>query len=151
MQHLSIQLIQEAIKHSKINNSIGPDELQTPKTPRHLRLVHFIQLYTLSLNINFIAHRWKLANIKSIKNKNFIQTHFSSLYICQSTREDHTTIHHIPNIIIPHYFYKGNHTADSIIQHRNHKQLLKVFSSNKWSKHKDRLLSTYKETKKRSP
>ena len=62
---LTTTQVQEAIQHSKNNNSVGPDNLSI----RHLKhigplgLTFLTSMYTAALNKNIVPHMWKLANI----------------------------------------------------------------------------------------
>ena len=68
---LTTTQVQEAIQHSKNNNSVGPDNLSI----RHLKhigplgLTFLTSMYT-ALNKNIIPHMWKLANIIPIPKPN---------------------------------------------------------------------------------
>ena len=69
---LTTTQVQEAIQHSKNNNSVGPDNLSI----RHLKhigplgLTFLTSMYTAALNKNIIPHMWKLANIIPIPKPN---------------------------------------------------------------------------------
>ena len=69
---LTTTQVQEAIQHSKNNNSVGPDNLSI----RHLKhigplgLTFLTSMYTTALNKNIIPHMWKLANIIPIPKPN---------------------------------------------------------------------------------
>ena len=69
---LTTTQVQEAIQHSKNNNSVGPDNLSI----RHLKhigplgLTFLTSMYTAALNKNTIPHMWKLANIIPIPKPN---------------------------------------------------------------------------------
>ena len=69
---LTTTQVQEAIQHSKNNNSVCPDNLSI----RHLKhigplgLTFFTSMYTAALNKNIIPHMWKLANIIPIPKPN---------------------------------------------------------------------------------
>ena len=61
--------VQAEIKHSKNNNSTGPDKVNI----RHigpLGLAYLTNMYSTSLNNNIIPHTWKLANIIPILKPN---------------------------------------------------------------------------------
>ena len=69
---LTTTQIQEAIKQSKNNNSLGPDKLNI----RHLKhigplgLAFLTSMLKTALNTNIIPHIWKLANIVPIPKPN---------------------------------------------------------------------------------
>ena len=69
---LTTTQVQEAIQHSKNNNSVGPDNLSI----RHLKhisplgLTFLTSMYTAALNKNIIPHLWNLANIIPIPKPN---------------------------------------------------------------------------------
>ena len=69
---LTTTQVQEAIQHSKNNNSVGPDNLSI----RHLKhigplgLTFLTSMYTAALNKNIIPHMGKLANIIPIPKPN---------------------------------------------------------------------------------
>ena len=69
---LTTTQVQEAIQHSKNNNSVGPGNLSI----RHLKhigplgLTFLKSMYTTALNKNIIPHMWKLANIIPIPKPN---------------------------------------------------------------------------------
>ena len=69
---LTTTQVQEAIQHSKNNNSVGPDNLSI----RHLKhigplgLTFLTSMYTTALNKDIIPHMWKLANIIPIPKPN---------------------------------------------------------------------------------
>ena len=69
---LTTSQVQEAIKQSKNNNSLGPDKLNI----RHLkhigplRLAFLTSMFKTALNKNIIPHTWKLANIVPIPKPN---------------------------------------------------------------------------------
>ena len=69
---LTTTQVQQAIQHSKNNNSVGPDNLSI----RHLKhigplgLTFLTSMYTTALNKNIIPHMWKLADIISIPKPN---------------------------------------------------------------------------------
>ena len=69
---LTTTQVQEAIQHSKNNNSVGPDNLSI----RHLKhigplgLTFLTSMYTAARNKNIIPHMWKLANIIPIPKPN---------------------------------------------------------------------------------
>ena len=97
MQHQYNSPHQEAIKHSKINKSTASDKINI-RLLRLFGIINLAQLYTLALKTTIIAiHITKLFNIILIpipnKNNNSALTDFTSLYISQNTREDHTSIY----------------------------------------------------------
>ena len=69
---LTTSQVQEAIKQSKNNNSLGPDKLNI----RHLKhigplgLAFLTSIFKTALNKNIIPHTWKLANIVPIPKPN---------------------------------------------------------------------------------
>ena len=69
---LTTTQVQEAIQHSKNNNSVGPDNLSIRhlKHIGHLGLTFLTSMYTAALNKNIIPHMWKLANIIPIPKPN---------------------------------------------------------------------------------
>ena len=69
---LTTTQVQEAIQHSKNNNSVGPDNLSIRRL-KHidpLGLTFLTSMYTTALNKNIIPHMWKLANIIPIPKPN---------------------------------------------------------------------------------
>ena len=69
---LTTTQVQEAIQHSKNNNSVGPDNLSIRHLKHIVPLGHtfLTNMYTTALNKNIIPHMWKLANIIPIPKPN---------------------------------------------------------------------------------
>ena len=71
---LTTTQVQEAIKHSKNNNSQGPDKLITINL-KHIGpigLAFLTSMFKTALNNNIIPHIWKLANIVVVPKCNKI-------------------------------------------------------------------------------
>jgi hypothetical protein len=126
---LSTNEISHAIKHSKNNNSLGPDNINIRhlKHLGHTAINYLTDIFNLSLNTNNIPSIWKLANIipiiKPDKSHNLGTSYRPISLISPIAKALEKSIlpyitSNIPNITHQHGF-KANHSTTTALHNIN--------------------------------